>query len=64
MRLFPDDITVISYDNYYRCQDHLSFEERVKTNYDCPDALETPLLIEHLSALRDGCEREFFMPTV
>lgn len=56
LHLFPNDITVISYDNYYRSQDHISFEERIKTNYDCPDALETSLLIEQLAALRDGCE--------
>ena len=49
--LFPDDITIISYDNYYKPQDHLSMAERVKTNYDCPDALDTDLLIQHLRAL-------------
>ncbi len=54
LELFPDAITVISYDNYYKVQDHLSFEERVLTNYDCPDALDTDLLIRHLTALREG----------
>ena len=39
LSLFPNEITVISYDNYYKPQDHLSFEERIKTNYDCPDTL-------------------------
>ena len=53
---FPDDITVISYDNYYKAQDHLAFEERLLTNYDCPDALDTDLLIRHLAALRGGKE--------
>lgn len=52
--LFPNDITVISYDNYYKPQDHLSLGERALTNYDCPDALDTELLIEHLSLLRMG----------
>ena len=28
LSLFPNEITVISYDNYYKPQDHLSFEER------------------------------------
>ena len=54
LALFPDDITVISYDNYYKPQDHLSFEERIKTNYDCPDALDTDLLVKHLRSLRNG----------
>ena len=53
-RLFPDEITIISYDNYYKPQDHLAMEERIKTNYDCPDALDTDLIIEHLVALKDG----------
>lgn len=52
--LFPGEITVIPYDNYYKAQDHLSMEERIKTNYDCPDALETDLIVEHLRKLRDG----------
>jgi uridine kinase len=52
--LFPNDITIISYDNYYKPQDHITFEERVKTNYDCPDALDTDLLVKHLRRLYDG----------
>lgn len=54
LALFPGEITIISFDNYYKPQDHLSMEDRVKTNYDCPDALDTELLIEHLGALRRG----------
>ena len=54
LALFPNEITVISYDNYYKPQDHLEFEERIKTNYDCPDALDTDLLVKHLRALQKG----------
>lgn len=54
LALFPGEITIISFDNYYKPQDHLTMEDRVKTNYDCPDALDTELLIEHLGALRRG----------
>ena len=53
-KLFPEDITIISYDNYYKVQDHLTMEERVKTNYDCPDALDTDLLVKHLRQLLAG----------
>lgn len=53
-KLFPDEITIISYDNYYKVQDHLTMEERVKTNYDCPDALDTDLLVDHLVRLLAG----------
>jgi uridine kinase len=52
--LFPDRIAIVSFDNYYRPQDHMTMEERQKTNYDCPDALDTDLLVQHLRALRDG----------
>lgn len=53
-KLFPNEITIISYDNYYKPQDHLSIDERVKTNYDCPDALDTDLLVKHLRQLQNG----------
>lgn len=59
--LFGDAVTVIAYDNYYKCQDGIAFEERVRTNYDCPEALETELLVEHLRTLMDG--REVDIPT-
>ncbi|MBE7003112.1 MAG: uridine kinase [Ruminococcaceae bacterium] len=50
---FGDDITVIHHDSYYKRQD-LPFEERCKQNYDHPDAFDTPMLVEHLRALRAG----------
>ena len=53
-KLFPNDITIISYDNYYKSQNHLSMDERIKTNYDCPDALDTDLLVKHLHELLLG----------
>ncbi|MBR1571510.1 MAG: uridine kinase [Lachnospiraceae bacterium] len=51
---FADDTTVIYYDNYYKAQDELPFEERKLQNYDHPDAFETDLLLEHLQKLRNG----------
>lgn len=53
---FGDDVTVINHDNYYKAQHDKPFEERIKTNYDAPDAFETDLLAEHLSLLRQGFE--------
>ena len=35
---FGDDVVVIYHDNYYRRQDGIPFEERVKVNYDHPDS--------------------------
>ena len=46
---FGDKIAVIYYDNYYRAQDDVPFEERKKVNYDSPDSLETDL-----RALKEG----------
>ena len=51
---FGDKIAVIYHDNYYRCQDDVPFEERVKVNYDHPDSLESDLLVKHLEALKRG----------
>ncbi len=46
-----DCIAMIEQDSYYKDQSHLSMEERTKTNYDHPNAFDTPLLIEHLKTL-------------
>lgn len=51
---FGDSVAVLYHDNYYKRQDDVPFEERVKVNYDHPDSLETDLLTEHLEALKRG----------
>ncbi len=51
---FGDDVAVLYHDNYYRQQDGVPFETRVKVNYDHPDSLETDLLVEHLKELKAG----------
>lgn len=51
---FGDDMTVISYDNYYKPHDDLTYEQRCQLNYDHPDAFDSELLAEHLRALRAG----------
>ncbi|MBO5657047.1 MAG: uridine kinase [Agathobacter sp.] len=51
---FGDQVAVVYYDNYYRAQDEVPFEERKKVNYDSPESLETELLIEHLKMLKEG----------
>lgn len=47
-------IAMLEQDSYYKDQSDLSFEERVKTNYDHPDAFDTSLLVEHLNLLLEG----------
>ncbi|MFP3916976.1 uridine kinase [Lysinibacillus telephonicus] len=44
-------VVVIEQDFYYKNQSHLTFEERLKTNYDHPLAFDNDLLIEHLNNL-------------
>ena len=44
-------IAMIEHDSYYRDQSDISFEERLKTNYDHPLAFDTDLLVEHLTKL-------------
>ncbi len=52
---FPDEnIAMIEHDSYYKDQSHLTFEERVKTNYDHPLAFDTDLMIEQLNELIEG----------
>lgn len=47
-------ITVIEQDSYYKDQSNLTFEERVKTNYDHPLAFDNELLVKHLKDLMDN----------
>lgn len=51
---FPEDITVINHDNYYKAHDDMSYEERCRLNYDHPNAFDTELMIEHLKLLKEG----------
>ena len=44
-------IVLFEQDSYYKDQSHLTFEERLATNYDHPLAFDTDLLIEHLNKL-------------
>ena len=51
---FPDSVTVISHDNYYKRLDNMTYEERCLVNYDEPAAFDTDLMVQHLAALRRG----------
>jgi len=53
-RVGRERVALIPHDAYYRDLSHLPFEERVKTNFDHPDSLETELLVAHLDALCAG----------
>jgi uridine kinase len=51
---FGDAAFVLSSDNYYRSQSHLSPKERAELNFDHPDAIDFQLLGEHLAEIRKG----------
>jgi len=52
--LSQESVTILQQDNYYKDYPQLSYEERVKLNFDHPDSMDTPLLVEHLRCLREG----------
>ncbi len=47
-------VGVISQDSYYKDTSHLSYEERIKINFDHPRSIDFELLEEHLQQLRQG----------
>ena len=53
-----DEVCVISQDSYYKDTSELSYQERVKINFDHPNSIDFDLLLLHLKALRDGASFE------
>src|SRR5512136_58626 len=53
-RVGADQIAYIQHDSYYLDWGRLPLDPRNLPNFDHPDALETDLLIEHLTALKAG----------
>lgn len=49
----PEKIAFLPHDAYYRDQTNLTYEERSLVNFDHPASLETELLIEHITNLRN-----------
>ncbi|MBR4419927.1 MAG: uridine kinase [Clostridia bacterium] len=49
-----EDALLISMDSYYKNNGHLPFEERIKTNYDHPNAFDVDLLISHIKDLKSN----------
>lgn len=48
------EVVVISQDSYYQDTSHLSYEERVKINFDHPRSIDFDLLVKHLNQLKEG----------
>lgn len=47
-------VTIIAMDDYYKDQSDISFEERLKVNYDHPFAFDMDLMINDLKKLKRG----------
>jgi uridine kinase len=52
--LGPEQVALLCHDAYYRDRGPLPPEARAAVNYDVPEALDHPLFLEHLGALRAG----------
>jgi len=50
--LGPEQAILLAQDAYYIDSSHLPFEDRVRQNFDHPDAVDFDLLIRHVDALR------------
>lgn len=48
------EVVVISQDSYYKDTSHLSYDDRVKINFDHPRSIDFDLLAEHLKELKKG----------
>jgi uridine kinase len=50
----PDQVIVLPQDAYYKDNKNISLDERQKINFDHPDSVEFPLLIDHIRLLKKG----------
>ena len=48
------NVTLIKLDDYYKCRDDMTLEEREKVNYDHPDSIDFELLKQNLQDLKCG----------
>jgi uridine kinase len=48
------EVGVISQDSYYTDTSHLSYDERIKINFDHPRSIDFELLVTHLKELKNG----------
>jgi len=53
-QLNAEGVNVLSQDNYYHDNNHLSLQEREALNYDHPKSIDFELLTKHVKALKKG----------
>jgi len=49
-----DDVVLVCQDSYYRDLGHLPLEERMRENFDHPDAVDEQLMADQVRALKEG----------
>lgn len=49
-----NEVSILQADSYYHDASHLPFDERARLNFDCMEAIDVDLLVEHLKTLRAG----------
>ena len=52
--LSEESVVVLQQDHYYKDLPQMPLDERAKQNFDHPDSIDTPLLVEHMRGLREG----------
>lgn len=52
--LSEESVLILQQDHYYKDLPDLPLDERAKQNFDHPDSMDTPLLVEHVRRLREG----------
>lgn len=53
-QLNAEGVNVLSQDNYYHDNQHLSLQEREALNYDHPKSIDFDLMLRHVKALKNG----------
>ena len=51
---FPEQIALVSCDNYYLARHDMPLEERKQQNYDSPEAFEFDLMVRQIAQLKAG----------
>ena len=52
--LGSENAVLIGMDSYYKANWDIPYEQRIKTNYDHPNAFDTELMVHHLKDLKEG----------
>lgn len=49
-----EEVSTLCHDYYYKEHSDLSYEQRIKLNYDHPQAFDTDMMVEHIRSLKSN----------